>query len=141
MLPDGEDRRVTHIIYVETANLLAHLGEPLKPLSTLPPPTQATNGRPTTPSRLSQPPDSDDERENTANTGPVWTAAKRDEMKKKLTNVIEELVRTERSYLSRIHALKSVSRHHMSRARACADIQFRPTPTDCDFTPRIRTSN
>lgn len=86
------------------------------------------NGRPTTPSRLSQPPDSDDERENTANTGPVWTAVwtavKRDEMKKKLTNVIEELVRTEKSYLSRIHALKSVSTRHMSRAGACADIQL-----------------
>ncbi|OWZ53685.1 hypothetical protein C368_04069 [Cryptococcus neoformans 125.91] len=89
----------------ETANLLAHLGEPLKPLSTLPPPAQTTNGRPTTPSRLSQPLDSDDDARE--NTGPVWTAAKSDEMKKKLTNVIDELVRTERSYLSRIHALKT----------------------------------
>lgn len=43
---------------------------------------------------------------------------KSDEMKKKLANVIEELVRTERSYLSRVHALKTVNRYHMPGAHA-----------------------
>ncbi|WVQ75384.1 hypothetical protein IAR50_005004 [Cryptococcus sp. DSM 104548] len=89
----------------ETANLLAHLGEPLKPLSTLPAPASSTDGRPQTPSRLSQPPDADDDEGE--DTGPAWTAAKRQEMEKRLENLIEELVRTEKSYYSRIHALKT----------------------------------
>nr|XP_031862275.1 uncharacterized protein CI109_002240 [Kwoniella shandongensis]KAA5529347.1 hypothetical protein CI109_002240 [Kwoniella shandongensis] len=88
----------------ETANLLAHLGEPLKPLSTLPPPPPSTNGRPTTPSRLALPPDSDDERDGAS---PGWTGARKDEMTHRLSNLIDELVRTERSYLSRVHALKT----------------------------------
>ncbi|WVN91089.1 uncharacterized protein L203_106336 [Cryptococcus depauperatus CBS 7841] len=88
----------------ETANLLAHLGEPLRPLSTLPPPPTFTNERPQTPSCLPKPRDEDDEPDD---IGPTWTAAKRDEMKKRLANLIEELVRTERSYLSRVHALKT----------------------------------
>jgi hypothetical protein len=37
-----------------------------------------------------------------------WTAEKREEMGKRLANLVEELVRTERSYLSRIKALKNV---------------------------------
>ncbi|KAK8843437.1 hypothetical protein IAR55_007094 [Kwoniella newhampshirensis] len=88
----------------ETANLLAHLGEPLKPLSTLPPPPPSTNGRPTTPSRLALPPDSDDERDGAS---PGWTGARKEEMTHRLSNLIDELVRTERSYLSRVHALKT----------------------------------
>ncbi|WVQ81448.1 hypothetical protein IAT38_003572 [Cryptococcus sp. DSM 104549] len=89
----------------ETANILAHLGEPLKPLSTLPPPPPSTNGRPTTPSRLALSHDEDEDEGEDRNPG--WSGAKKEEMKKRLDNLIEELVRTERSYLSRVHALKT----------------------------------
>ncbi|TYJ55176.1 hypothetical protein B9479_004110 [Cryptococcus floricola] len=89
----------------ETANLLAHLGEPLQPLSTLPAPDTSSKSSPTTPSRLSRPPDADDEEREDA--VPAWTAAKRHEMEKRLENLIDELVRTEKSYYSRIHALKT----------------------------------
>ena len=40
----------------------------------------------------------------------VWTREKHAEMGQRLGNLIEELVRTERSYLLRIQALKKVSR-------------------------------
>ncbi|WWC97695.1 hypothetical protein V866_004579 [Kwoniella sp. B9012] len=90
----------------ETANLLSYLGTPLKPLSLLPSPPSTTNGRPTTPSRLSVPPDSDDD--ETMGKSPGWSGHKSGEMSNRLNNLIEELVRTERSYLSRIHALKTL---------------------------------
>ncbi|WVW79055.1 hypothetical protein I302_101018 [Kwoniella bestiolae CBS 10118] len=89
----------------ETANLLAHLGQPLKPLSILPSAPASTNGRPNTPSRLSIPPDS--EEDELEGKSPGWSGPRREEMSNRLNNLIEELVRTERSYLSRIHALKT----------------------------------
>ncbi|OCF72444.1 hypothetical protein I204_06823 [Kwoniella mangroviensis CBS 8886] len=89
----------------ETGNLLSYLGTPLKPLSILPSPPSTTNGRPTTPSRLSVPPDSDDD--ETMGKSPGWSGHRSEEMSNRLNNLIEELVRTERSYLSRIHALKT----------------------------------
>ncbi|WVR09186.1 hypothetical protein IAU60_006248 [Kwoniella sp. DSM 27419] len=71
----------------ETADLLAHLGSPLEPLTTLPIPP-------------------------TAPTSVVETdAAPRhlhEDATQRLDNLIEELVRTEKSYLSRIHALKTL---------------------------------
>ncbi|WRT68909.1 uncharacterized protein IL334_005891 [Kwoniella shivajii] len=67
----------------ETANLLAHLGEPLKPLSTLPLPV-STNG--TTSSRLSLPPDPED-----TDACPLWSGSKKEEMSNRLNNLIEEL--------------------------------------------------
>ncbi|KAK6904572.1 hypothetical protein I203_105388 [Kwoniella mangroviensis CBS 8507] len=90
----------------ETGNLLSYLGTPLKPLSILPSPPSTTNGRPTTPSRLSVPPDSDDD--ETMGKSPGWSGHRSEEMSNRLNNLIEELVRTERSYLSRIHALKTL---------------------------------
>ncbi|KAK4685638.1 hypothetical protein P7C73_g4506, partial [Tremellales sp. Uapishka_1] len=88
----------------ETASFLTNLGLPLAPLSTLPAPLPPTTSRPTTPSRLALPPDSDDEDEQERTT--EWSMGKKEEMEKRLASLIEELVKTERSYLNRIRALK-----------------------------------
>lgn len=82
----------------ETTTLLAQLGHTVDPLTALPPLPQP----PLTPSRKSQESDSD----LSAYSG--WTASKRDEMEKRLQSLIEEFVRTEKSYISRIKALKTV---------------------------------
>jgi hypothetical protein len=89
----------------ETSALLAQFGSPLSPLSTLPAPL-ATTSNPTTPSRSRSAAADDDER-NVAHA--AWAPSKREEMAKRLSNLIEELVRTERSYLQRITVLKQVS--------------------------------
>ncbi|WWC73238.1 uncharacterized protein I206_107204 [Kwoniella pini CBS 10737] len=89
----------------ESANLLASLGKPLKPLGFVPTPSSVTNGRPTTPARLSAPSNGDEDYSD--GPSPGWSGARKNEMANRLQNLIEELVKTERSYLSRIHALKT----------------------------------
>lgn len=90
----------------ETSALLAQFGSPLSPLSTLPAPL-ATTSNPTTPSRSRSAAADDDDERNVAHA--AWAPSKREEMAKRLSNLIEELVRTERSYLQRITVLKQVS--------------------------------
>ncbi|KAL7421475.1 hypothetical protein Q5752_004362 [Cryptotrichosporon argae] len=74
----------------ETATLLAHLGTPLAAPSSLPAPPRLTSPRE----------EDEDEREI------HWSLAKREDMGKRLRSLIEELVRTERSYVMRLKALK-----------------------------------
>ncbi|ORX38894.1 hypothetical protein BD324DRAFT_296964 [Kockovaella imperatae] len=78
----------------ETANLLPYLGESLATPSLI-----AGPSRTNTPSKRST---NLNENEPTA----PWSKEKQLEMSTRLKNLIEELVRTERSYLSRIEALK-----------------------------------
>lgn len=116
-------------MYAETTTLLSHLGRPLTPPSTLPPVAAPTISRPTTPSRQFE--DDDDEEESSS----TWSPKKREDMSKRLHSLVEELVRTERSYLSRIKALKSVSQslpigHYLWRVlkRRYANIQSYADP-------------
>ncbi|WWC64175.1 uncharacterized protein I303_106783 [Kwoniella dejecticola CBS 10117] len=89
----------------DTANLLASLGNPLQPLALLQAPPAVTNGRPNTPSRpLVHPAEDADEAIGGARG---WANSRQPETSARLMNLIEELVKTERSYLSRIHALKT----------------------------------
>ncbi|RSH95410.1 hypothetical protein EHS25_000497 [Saitozyma podzolica] len=87
----------------ETNALLAQFGQPLSPLSTLPAPLSTTSN-PTTPSRSRSVAAEDDDGREAAHE--AWAPNKREEMAKRLSNLIEELVRTERSYLQRIKVLK-----------------------------------
>ena len=89
--------------HAETSNFISHLGRSFLPLSTLPPPPlPSTISRPTTPSRLTLPPDSNEGRVPLSD----WSEAEQEEMSRRLAQLLKELVNTERSYLSRIRALK-----------------------------------
>lgn len=109
---EGEGRvmrsgQVTELIS-EATNLLSHLGRPLAPLSTLPspPPPASSYSQAHTPTkRFTESRDGDDDSDQPA----VWSKEKEEEMDQRLRNLIEELVRTEKSYLMRIQALKKVS--------------------------------
>jgi hypothetical protein len=101
-------------LLVETNALLAPFGQPLSPLSTLPAPLSTTSN-PTTPSRSRSVAADDDDGREAAHE--AWAPNKREEMAKRLSNLIEELVRTERSYLQRIKVLKQVS----EAGSSCAD--------------------
>jgi hypothetical protein len=101
-------------LLVETNALLAQFGQPLSPLSTLPAPLSTTSN-PTTPSRSRSVAADDDDGREAAHE--AWAPNKREEMAKRLSNLIEELVRTERSYLQRIKVLKQVS----EAGSSCAD--------------------
>jgi hypothetical protein len=92
----------------ETTALLAQFGQPLSPLSTLPAPL-STISNPTTPSGSRRTDDGDDNDAEREPAHAAWAPNKREEMAKRLSNLIEELVRTERSYLQRIRVLKQVS--------------------------------
>ncbi|WWC91355.1 uncharacterized protein L201_006298 [Kwoniella dendrophila CBS 6074] len=98
----------------ETANLLSHLGNPLKPLSIFQSPATAKHEIPNTPSRLSLPPRSEDT--EAEGPSPGWSGPRKEEMSIRLNNLIEELVKTERSYLSRIHALKTLIPQYEAKA-------------------------
>lgn len=93
--------------FLETASLLAYLGQPLPPLSTLPKASVSTISRPTTPSRLFRQID-DEEEESLSGQLSEWSLSKKEEMSRRLGQLIEELVRTERSYYGRVEALKTV---------------------------------
>lgn len=81
---------------------MSYLGRPLVPPSTLL--SAAANiNRPVTPSREL----SGDE--NGGESSRAWSPKKREDAARQLNSLVEELVRTERSYLMRIRALKSVS--------------------------------
>ncbi|OCF31354.1 hypothetical protein I316_06959 [Kwoniella heveanensis BCC8398] len=88
----------------ETANLLSHFGDPVRPLTTLPAPP-VTTSQPS--SSRSSDSDSQKDLEDASECAGQWTGPKKLEMATRLNNLIEELVRTERSYFSRIHALKT----------------------------------
>lgn len=87
----------------ETTTLLAHLGRPLPPLSTLPTSSGSSASRPVTPSHRSHlGPEEDDE------TKVDWPVIHRPKVSRRLEQLVEELVVTERSYIGRIRALKEV---------------------------------
>jgi hypothetical protein len=73
----------------ETAGLLAQLGQTLEPGA----PQERTPLVPATPSDPAP---------------PSWDPSKREEMEHRLRQLSEELIRTERSYVSRIEALQKV---------------------------------
>ena len=94
--------------FSETTTLLQHLGRPLAPLSTLPPPALPIGS--STPSKLSHSSSSDDDDDSGSAPHMLWSREKTEQSAQQLGNLLEELVRTEKSYLSRIVALKNVRR-------------------------------
>lgn len=133
MVKVGSNRieRNAHTVPLEeTAALLAHLGSPLAPLSTVPPAPLNSVSRPATPSRLSRSFETEDNDVLGGHNASDVSVAKKDEMSHRLGQLIEELVRTERSYFGRIEALKTVSVAKMARKQA--DIRWtairRPSP-------------
>jgi hypothetical protein len=94
-------------LMADTASLLSHLGRPLVPPSTLP--SAAGINRPVTPSREAS--DGEDEESSSR----AWSPKKREDAARRLHSLVEELVRTERSYLLRIKALKAVGSHQTTQ--------------------------
>ncbi|ORY29168.1 hypothetical protein BCR39DRAFT_533070 [Naematelia encephala] len=84
----------------ETRELLMHLGRPVLPLSTLPKPQV-----PFPPSQLAVTTNEQKTRDVLGESS-TWTVSKQEEASKRLAMLIEELLRTERSYVSRIRALR-----------------------------------
>lgn len=98
----------------ETNVLLSRLGEPLPRMTTLP----AKNACPTTPRK------SEDDDENA-----ISSLSALEEQQRRLQSLIEELVRTERSYVSRLRALKKASLYVLTRL-TCSELR-RPIATLC----------
>lgn len=80
----------------ETTALLSHLGNAVAPQSAL----RNSQNTPTTPSRRS---------ENGSAAASKWSVEKSSEMQQRLSAILDEFIKTERSYVARIKALKTVS--------------------------------
>lgn len=102
----------------ETNALLARLGDAVGRVTALSAPSQTT---PNTP-RKQLDPESSHEDPLAASSGRL------EEQQRRMLSLIEELVRTERSYVSRIKALKKVGLSRLSN-------HARTMPTHCDTLP------